>query len=102
MLKLDEARQELKSKSYQQIQKETAIKWASRAAASFELCVEAKEEDKLLHWSIGEDTYHEALEHAILADEDGKTAKEVREAVHPYLEKAADSMSADPEAADVI
>lgn len=102
MLKLEEARQELKSKTYQQIQKETAIKWASRAAAAFELCSEAKDADKLLHWSIGEDTYHEALEHAILADEDGKLAREVREAVHPYLDKAAESMDSDPKKADVI
>jgi hypothetical protein len=55
MLKVDEASKELESKSYGQIQKETAWKWASRAAASFVNCKKAKKEEKLVFWTVAEE-----------------------------------------------
>jgi uncharacterized protein (DUF1015 family) len=102
MLKVDEASKELESKSYGQIQKETAWKWASRAAASFLSCKKAKKDEKLVFWTVAEEFYHEAIEHAALVESDESLVKEVREAIHSYQEEAAESMGSDPEKTDVI
>lgn len=104
MLKVKEAEKELKEKSYREIQKETAWKWASRAAASYEQCVKVKKADKLVHWTIAEEFYHEAVEHAALVEGEEDLLKSIREAVHPYMEKAAEIMSpsTDKEDLDII
>ena len=52
---LDEAVQELKQKSYEQIERETAVKWASRYLASKKL------------GKVNETYRHEAIEHGSLA-----------------------------------
>ena len=91
MLKVDEAKQELSQKNLQQIQTETAWKWASRAAASFDNCLSAEGTRKLACWSIGEEYYHEALEHAALV-EGADLIGQVKQALEPYHEKAAADM----------
>jgi hypothetical protein len=96
MLKIEEARDEIASKTHRQIEEETAWKWASRAAASYEL-VSNKGEDKLAIWSMAEDFYHEAIEHAALVekesdDEGEELVAKVRKAVSPYIDKAVEAM----------
>lgn len=91
MLDLDKAREELKNKSYGQLQTDTAWIWSSRACVSYENSVTATGQDKLVFWSVAEELFHEGLEHAALSDEEG-LVKVIRDAVHPYQEKAAASM----------
>jgi hypothetical protein len=102
MLKLKEAKKELEEKTYREVQEETAWKWASRAAASYQNCADAAKGNRLALWTIGEEFYHEALEHAALVEGEDDLLKDIREAVHPYQEKAAESMGYDAEKADVI
>lgn len=102
MLKVDEASKELESKSYGQIQKETAWKWASRAAASYVNCKNAKKDEKLVFWTVAEEFYHEAIEHAALFEGDETLVSTIRKEIHTYQESAAESMGADPEKVDVI
>lgn len=101
MIKLKEAKEELEKKTYREIQKSTAWTWASRAAASYDNCAKA-DKDKLVLWTVAEEFYHEAIEHAALVEGEEDLVKEVREAVSPYQEKAATSMGVDPKKVDVI
>lgn len=101
MLDVESAKKELGDKSYGQIQEETAWKWASRACASYENVVEAQKARKLIYWTIAEELYHEAVEHAALSGSDELLVK-IRDSVHPYQEKAAESMGVDPEALDIV
>jgi hypothetical protein len=71
MLKVEDAKKELKEKSYDEIQVETAWKWASRAAASFENVISAPIGKKLSFFMAGQEYLHEAVEHASLAEDDG-------------------------------
>lgn len=89
MLNLKDAKEELEKKSYKDIQTETAWKWASRAARSYQVVTEVAMERKLAAWTIAEEFNHEAIEHAALV-EDGAVGllKEIQEAVAPYQEKA--------------
>lgn len=96
MLDLEKARQDLQQKSYAQIQEETAWTWASRACASYENCVKEKFPMKLICWSLGEEYYHEAIEHAALNSSNPGLVQDIRNAVHPFQEKASDSMGASP------
>lgn len=57
-------RGELRIKSMALIQQETALVWADRAAAAYALYLEEGTRQWLLD---GEEYYHEALEHAVLA-----------------------------------
>ncbi len=91
MLKVEEAKQELSQKNLQQIQTETAWKWASRAAASFEHCIAAEGTKKLACWSCGEEYFHEALEHAALVEGEDVIGQ-VKKELMPYHEKAAENM----------
>lgn len=59
--------EELQSKSLEDIEIETAYKWASRAIAAWRL---GKIEDAVTY-------HHEALEHASLIDDDFETLKNV-------------------------
>jgi len=89
MLKVDDALKELAQKSYVDIQVETAWKWASRAAASYEAL--STEEDKkalLASFMMAEEYFHEAMEHAALA-RDNILLQSIVNAVSPYEEKAA-------------
>lgn len=91
MLEIEKARKELSEKNLNDIQIQTAWTWASRAAASYQNSLDAKGKDKLLYWSLGEEYYHEAVEHAALADSDS-FLKEVRDALAPYQEDASEAL----------
>jgi len=65
MLDLDKARKELAEKSYLDIESQTAITWASRAAIMFQAVVTATERDDAMQKFMRADTYFsEAKEHA--------------------------------------
>jgi hypothetical protein len=66
----DNARHEVTTKSAATVERETANKWAARAIACYTQCVETGE----LRWRLrGDDYRHEALEHAALIGDNGKT-----------------------------
>ena len=93
MLNIEEALKELGEKNLDQIQTETAWKWGSRAAASFENCLSATGSKKLACWSIGEEYFHEAMEHAALVvGED--VLSQLKKELLPYQERAAHDMDA--------
>jgi hypothetical protein len=83
-----EAMKEVQTKSEKQIERETASKWASRAMAVFILAAkesDPKERCRLLDW--GDDLKHEALEHAALAEDEGKLVGTVERAMKKYRDK---------------
>ena len=86
MLNLESARSELGTKSYNDIQRETAWKWASRAAVSFQDVVDDRE-NALSAWMCAEEYFHEAVEHAALY-EDTSLLGEIHDAVSPFKKKA--------------
>jgi len=93
MMKVNEAIQELKHKSFNDVQLETAYKWASRAAASYVLMIDAEVDKKLGFWTMAEDYYHEAIEHAALTvGNPAELVAKIQAAVAPYQEKASDHM----------
>lgn len=103
MLKIEEASKELEKKSYAEIQEETAWKWASRAAASYAKCCECDAGTKrLVLWTVGEEYYHEAVEHASLVATKEGLVKEIRDAVGPYQEDAAGWLGMDPSDVDTV
>lgn len=91
MLKIEAAKEELSQKSFNDIQKETAWKWASRAAASFEISLTEKGTAKFASFVIGEEYFHEAVEHAALVQGEDLTS-EIKNQVFPYQEDAADDI----------
>lgn len=88
MLNIQEALEELKNKNLDQIQTETAWKWASRAAASFQNALQATGIKKMACFAIGEEYMHEALEHAALV-EGAEILPLIKKELVPYQEKAA-------------
>ena len=80
-----EARAELLSKTREQIERETAFKWAARAVAAYELWVRGDRE--MYHDAVC--YIGEALEHAVFADETGQTVQDVRDWVHRYVPRGA-------------
>ncbi len=89
MLKVKEAREELSGKSYLEIQKETAIKWASRAAASYDLAIEEKDiHRKVAVFQVAEEYHHEAIEHAALYEDGGDLLNKVDKELEPFRERA--------------
>jgi len=84
---LAEAQREISQKSRSQIEHETAFKWASRAAAAYGLFRSNQKELRWLRDSA--DYYHEAIEHAALADHSGEVLRAVREWVHRYIPRGA-------------
>jgi hypothetical protein len=88
-LNLQKAKDELKEKSYLEIQKQTAWTWASRGAASYDLAIEEKDlSRKVAIFSVAEEYYHEAVEHAALYEDGGDLLKEVDKELEPYRERA--------------
>lgn len=80
------AQEEITSKSYADIQKETAMKWGARAIAAFQLAISKKDDQKqfvacMLH---GEEYFHEAIEHAALVEDGGSTTRAVQAVIEPY------------------
>jgi hypothetical protein len=89
MLKVNEAKEELSKKAYLEIQKETAWKWGSRAAASYELAIEEKDlARKVAIFHIAGEYHHEACEHAALYEDKGKLLVEVETELGPYCDRA--------------
>jgi hypothetical protein len=83
-----EALKEVQEKDEKQIESETADKWASRSMAVFVLAARAtdpKERCRLLDW--GDDLQHEALEHAALIKDEGKTVGKIQRAISAYRDK---------------
>jgi hypothetical protein len=77
MDRLDEARRELNERTREQIEEETAYKWAARAVAAYENHVRAPSDATT--WLLDADSYmHEAIEHAALADRTGDVLWNVR------------------------
>lgn len=70
MLNLASAREELQEKTYVEIQIETAWKWASRAAATYERVLELSGSSRLYQLMLAEEYCHEAIEHAALTGDD--------------------------------
>lgn len=96
MINLEQAKLDLQQKTYATIQEETAWTWASRACVSYQNCVAAQFPAKLICWSLGEEYYHEAIEHAALNSSNPGLVQQVRDAVHQYQEQASNSMGANP------
>lgn len=70
MLDLAKAREELLSKSLLDIERATAITWASRAAACLDLAHEAEtRQDRSLRLREAENYRQEALEHAAMTED---------------------------------
>lgn len=72
---LAEARLEIQRKTRGQIEKDTAYKWAARSVAAYFLYSE-RDDPKWL--ADASDYFHEAIEHAALADESGEILYAVR------------------------
>lgn len=83
---LEEARREIEAKSRSQIEEETAWKWAARAVAAYQNAHRLGGRNianRLLRDAT--DYYHEAIEHAALADHDGDVLRTVRQWIHRYV-----------------
>jgi hypothetical protein len=81
-----EAFEEIKSKTYQQIEQETGKKWGDRACACFWFASLEPDGPKLKFWLMEAEAYkEEAIEHAAKAqDLDFKTLREVSEKIQKY------------------
>jgi hypothetical protein len=86
MLNVEAAKTELASKSFKDIQQETAWKWASRAAAAYQLVLSANDADIHKFMLQASDYFGEAREHS--ADVGPKLLIEINEAVGPYMMEA--------------
>lgn len=81
---VEEALKEVQEKKEEEIEIETAYKWASRSIACYKLYEKTKE----LKWFIqAEDYFHECLEHASLAKDMGETLKIIESEVKKYRVK---------------
>jgi hypothetical protein len=89
MLDVKEAIKELRDKTLEDIQRETAWKWASRACAAFQKASEQKSLKDAVKWLLEAEEYkHEAIEHAALIDkEDNKLLKDIVHEIHEFQKK---------------
>jgi hypothetical protein len=93
MIDVKESLAELKEKSYDQVQIETAFKWASRSCACYLTVVGSQPMTKLLWWTMGAEYQSEAIEHASLSGEDSSSlVKQIQEEIRVYQEKAFENM----------
>jgi hypothetical protein len=89
---IEDARQELQEKSMEDIQIETAKKWAARAYVAYEIAAyfESEDRDNVMGWFyIGEEYRRKALEHAALVeaeDESTSLLNSIRELLNPFRE----------------
>jgi len=94
---IEDARQELQEKSLEDIQIETAKKWAARAYVAYEIAVYfgSEDRDNAMGWfHVGEEYRHEALEHAALVeaeDESNSLLNNIRELLNPIRDMAIES-----------
>jgi hypothetical protein len=89
-MKLDVNKQlkELKQKTYEQIQTDTAYTWASRACAAFKYSMDAKDYNEHIKWLIMyEDYKHEAIEHAALIETGTSLLGQIIKLINEYQEK---------------
>jgi hypothetical protein len=94
MLKIKEAIEELKTKSYNDVQTETAYKWASRACAAYALLLSAEFAKKVAFWTMAEEYGHEAIEHAALtADNPSELVAKIQKELVSHQSTAAKHMS---------
>jgi hypothetical protein len=92
-LKVAEAKKELSENSYSMIQEQTAFKWASRAAATYELLLSVEREKKIVTWTIAEEYAHEAVEHAsLVGDHAADIVEEIQDALSDYQADAFDHL----------
>jgi hypothetical protein len=95
MLNIKEAQTELAQKSYNDVQVETAVKWASRACACYQTVVESEPTVKLSWWTQGAEYESEAIEHAALSGDNASALIEsLKKEIKPYQEKAFADMEA--------
>jgi hypothetical protein len=99
---IEAAREEMREKSMEDIQIDTAKKWAARAYVAFEFAVHFGEEDKdnaMMGWlnvntiswfNIGEECRGKALEHVALV-KDFEKSDELVKAIHKLLSPIRDS-----------
>jgi len=89
-LNLDKAKDELKEKSYLEIQKQTAWTWASRSAVSYDATIEEKNlARKVAIFQVAEEYHHEAIEHAALFEDGGNLLAQVDKELEPFRDRAA-------------
>lgn len=93
------ALKEVQEKDEEDIEIETSYKWASRAIACFQLYTETE----LVTWLLkGEDYRHEALEHAALAKDHGKTLNIIDKEIEKHRATISDSEKAEPKKIDAF
>ena len=85
-MSLPDARREILQKTRSEIEEETAVRWAERAVAAYQLS--SMQQDNRYLRDAG-DYYHEAVEHAALADHSGEVLRRVREWVHRFVPRGA-------------
>jgi hypothetical protein len=94
LLNVEKARKELDQKDLQTIERETAITWGGRAAASYECALEDNGDDHAeamrCFWE-GETYRAEALEHAAMT-EDGRFLERITTEVEAYRAKARNAL----------
>ncbi len=86
MLNVEAAKEEILSKPFKVIQAETAYKWASRAAASYELVLTAADNDLMRLMIMASDFLGEAREHS--SEVGPELLKAINDKVHPYMQAA--------------
>lgn len=92
-LNVDKAIEELKYKTDEDIEYETAIKWSERAAAAYKMSTDSDnvgEKIRYLLWA--EDLRHEAIEHAALIGDNGSTLNELQTDIDEYRNTAMKSV----------
>jgi hypothetical protein len=79
MLEVEKAIVELKAKSMEEIERETSVKWGSRAAASYDLVgQEGDPGARFKRFYEAENFRQEAFEHASMVEDDGKLLHAIR------------------------
>jgi hypothetical protein len=88
---LADARHELAHKTRQDVDRETAWKWAARAVAAYQRSQHSTDplRDAMSWIRDAQDYYHEAIEHAALADHSGEVLRVVREWIHRHVPRGA-------------
>lgn len=90
-LAVEKATEEVRSKTGEEVDRETANTWAARAVASYRLSVNATSiREKVTRFSEGDDYRHEALEHAGTSG-DSETLRRVESDTAKERTKALDS-----------
>lgn len=94
LLNVDKARKEIDQKDLLTIERETALTWGSRAAASYDCSLEDSESDHAeamrCFWE-GETYRAEALEHAAMT-EDARLLERITTEIESYRAKARDAL----------